>query len=113
MIHGIFLLKNHPIPKKYDQNFVEKFCETDVTKKKRENTLQNQPLSLVESCDERSLTHSPFLKWAFSRAKKGGAREVQIRGGKGRPLLLTFPTQNEMSLKHAIFDHYIFFENLG
>ena len=41
MIHDIFLSKNHPIPKKYDQNFVKKFCETDVTKKKGKNTTKS------------------------------------------------------------------------
>ena len=74
-----------------------------VQKNKGRKTVKKQPLSLAESCDERSLTHSPSQKWAFSRAKKGGAREVQIRGGKGRPLLLTFPCQKKrMTFEHAI-----------
>ena len=41
MIHDIFLSKTHLIQKKHDKNFVEKFCETDVTKKKGKNTTKS------------------------------------------------------------------------
>ena len=90
MIHNIFLSKNHPIPKKNYKNFVEKFCETDVTKKKGKNT----PKSAFEPCrimwrkvpDPLSLSEMSLFTCEIGRGERGTNKR-----GKRTSFTIDFP----------------------